>query len=235
MTSRRKGKRVVTPEGVRVLGKNANRDGSIYRQADGRWCATWWEPGRTRPRKATGKTREQAIERRAKRRTQAGLDLDKLRTVGSLAQWWLHNVQKPAVRPSSWAKAEDRLRRIVATLGDIQVVDLSYRVVTEWQARLGQVPLAPRTVRHHRQTLAQIVDEAVKMGMIVGNPMRTVDPPHAPDFEGVALERDEIQALIAASREHRLGAMVPLLFLRLLNAGRPRHVACHPLQLGGVE
>jgi hypothetical protein len=30
--------------------------------------------------------------------------------------------------------------------------------------------LAPRMVRHHRQTLAQVVDEAVKMGALVGNP-----------------------------------------------------------------
>jgi hypothetical protein len=45
------------------------------------------------------------------------------------------------------------------------VTQLDYRVVTEWQSALGRT-LAPRTVRHHRQTLAQIVDEAVKMGAL---------------------------------------------------------------------
>ena len=55
MAPRRKGKRVATPDGVRVLGKAGNREGSVYRQADGRWCATWWVPGAKRPRKATGK------------------------------------------------------------------------------------------------------------------------------------------------------------------------------------
>jgi hypothetical protein len=39
-------------------------------------------------------------------------------------------------------------------------------VITEWQARLAR-ELAPRTVRHHRQTLAQAVDEPVKMGALV--------------------------------------------------------------------
>jgi hypothetical protein len=34
-------------------------------------------------------------------------------------------------------------------------------VVTEWQAKLART-LAPRTVGHHRQTLAQVVDEAVQ-------------------------------------------------------------------------
>src|ERR1043166_7165392 len=105
MASRRKGKRVVTPEGVRVLGKNANREGSVYRQANGRWCATWWEPGRPRPPVAPGKTRDAATARRAQRQKEAGLVLNELRTVGALAEWWLHTVYKQRVRPSSWAKA----------------------------------------------------------------------------------------------------------------------------------
>ena len=213
MAARRKGKRVATPDGLRVFGKSANREGSVYRQADGRWCATWWVPGEKRPRKATGKTQQEAIDRRAKRREQAGLELGKLRTVGGLADWWLHNVHRQAVRPSSWAKAEDRVRKIKVTLGELPVTDLDYRVITEWQAALART-LAPRTVRHHRQTLAQVVDEAVKMGALVGNPVRSVKPLRVPDPDGVALDRGQTRALLAAVADHRLGAAVALLFLQ---------------------
>jgi integrase len=213
MAPRRSGKRVVTPEGVRVFGKNPNREGSVYRQADGRWCATWWVPGEKRPRKVTAKTQQEAIERRAKRRAAAGHDFGKLRTVGSLADWWLHNVHRQAVRASSWAKAEDRVRRIKTTLGELPLDELDYRAVTEWQAAIGR-DLAPRTVRHHRQTLAQIVDEAVKMGALVGNPVRSVKPLRVADAEGVALDRDQTRALLAAAGEHRIGAAVGLLFLQ---------------------
>jgi integrase len=210
---RRTGKRVATPEGLRVFGKAANGDGSVYRQADGRWRATWWVPGEKRPRSASGKTRQQAIDRRAARRKSAGLDRDGLGTVGALADWWLHNVYKQAVRPSTWAKADDRVRRIKATLGGLPVIELDYRKVTEWQAELGKT-LAPRTVRHHRQTLAQVVDEAVKMGALIGNPVRSVAPPKARDAAGVALEVDEIARLIEAAAGHRLGAAVAVLFLQ---------------------
>jgi hypothetical protein len=48
----------------------------------------------------------------------------------------LHNVHKQKVRPSSWAKAEDRVRRIKRMLGARPMEDLDYRVVTEWQAKL---------------------------------------------------------------------------------------------------
>jgi integrase len=169
--------------------------------------------GEKRPRAASGKTQQEAIERRARRREQAGLVFGELRTVGSLADWWLQNVHKHAVRPSTWAKAEDRVRRIKATLGELPVTQLDYCVVTEWQAALGRT-LAPRTVRHHRQTLAQIVDEAVTMGALVGNPVRAVKPVRVTDSAGVALEPDETRALLDAVGEHRLAAAVALLFLQ---------------------
>lgn len=214
MPPRRKaGKRMDTPEGVRVFGKAANGDGSVYRQADGRWRATWWVPGEKRPRRTTGNTKQEAIDRREKRRQQAGQDLGALTTVGKLAEWWLHNVHRHAVRPSSWAKAEDRVRRIKETLGELPVTDLDYRTVTEWQARLGR-KLAPRTVRHHRQTLAQVIDEAVKLGALTGNPVRSVKPLRVTESEGTALEPDEVKALLAAVADHRLGAAVALLFLQ---------------------
>lgn len=137
----------------------------------------------------TGQTQQQALERRVRRREEAGLDLGALRTIGSLADSWLHNVHRQAVRSSTWAKSDDRVRRIKATLGKLPVTELDYRVVTEWQASLVRT-LAPRTVRHHRQTLAQIVDEAVKLGALVGNPVRAVKPVRIAESTGVALEPD---------------------------------------------
>jgi integrase len=213
VASRRKGKRATTDDGVRIFNKNANREGSVYRQADGRWFATWWVPGEKRPRRVTGKTQQEAIERRTERREAAGQALGELQTVGRLADWWLHNVHKHAVRPSSWAKAADRVRRIKETLGELPVTELDYRIISEWQTAIGR-KLAPRTVRHHRQTLAQIIDEAVKMGALPGNPVRTVKPVRVPDSAGVALEADEARALLAATADHRLGAAVALLFLQ---------------------
>ena len=115
--------------------RRANSEGSVYRQADGRWCATWWVPGEKRPRKATGKTQQEAHRPAGQAAgSRRGTTSGALQTVGGLADWWLHNVHRQAVRPSSWAKAEDRVRRIKDTLGELPVIDLDYRAVTEWQA-----------------------------------------------------------------------------------------------------
>lgn len=136
-----------------------------------------------------------------------------LQTVGDLAHWWLHNVHRQAVRTSSWAKAEDRVRRIKTTLGSLPVSVLDYQAAAEWQAELLK-ELAPRTVRHHRQTLAQVVDEAMKLGQLPGNPVRTVTPPRVPESSEVALERQETWALLDAVGDHPLAAAVALLSLQ---------------------
>ena len=42
------------------------------------------------------------------------------------------------------------------------------------------------------------------MGALVGNPVRAVKPRRVTDSGGVALDRDEARALLAAVADHRL-------------------------------
>jgi hypothetical protein len=60
-----KGKRVRSAHGsFTVSGKASNVEGSLYREADGHWRATFRVPGESRPRRVRGRTREEALQRR---------------------------------------------------------------------------------------------------------------------------------------------------------------------------
>jgi integrase len=212
MAGKRRGKRAVAPDGsVMVHGRNPNGAGSVYQTKDGRWVASWHEPGRKYPRKATDKSRQGAIEKRSERMTQplAGEGI----TLEELADWWLHNVYKAAVSIDTWHKAEERLPRIKKTLGTTPVNSLRYDVLTEWQAGLLE-ELSPGTVRNYRQTMALILDEGVKRGFLQGNPMRTVAPPPRADNDRPALESAQVHLLVKVARTLRLGAAVVILFLQ---------------------
>jgi Phage integrase, N-terminal SAM-like domain len=162
MPRRPTGKRTVEADGrVRVHGKSANGEGSVYYASDGRWRATYWLAGERRPRTVTAKTREKAIARRAERLAEAEAETSlvpgrftRATTVGELSEWWLHNVQRHQVRASTFAKAEDRVRRIRTTLGEIPVSELRTEQLVTWQTELLD-GLAPKTVGHHRQTLCR--------------------------------------------------------------------------------
>jgi hypothetical protein len=66
MARKANGKRSVSRDGsVRVHGKASNGEGSVYLDADGSWRATYVAPGSARPKRVRGKTREEAIARRA--------------------------------------------------------------------------------------------------------------------------------------------------------------------------
>lgn len=214
------GKRSVTTDGViTVHGKASNGEGSVYFTADGRWRATYRVPGETRARTVSAATREKVTEKRAARLVELANQVSHLSSMSNktsieeLASWWLHNVQRHQVRASTWAKAEDRVRRIVATLGSIEVGSLKAEHIVIWQSQLLE-KLAPKTVGHHRQTLAQIMDQAVELGLANSNPVRRVKAPRIPPNVARALSVDEVHDLLTAAEPDRNAAAIALLFLQ---------------------
>lgn len=219
MPRRPNGKRVSTEDGsFEVRGKAANGEGSIYFDGS-RWRATYRLPGSSKAKVVSAATREKVLAKRAERLEAATAQLpetpamSRTTTVGELAAWWLHNIHRHQVRESSWSKAEDRVRRITSALGSLPVVDLNIEHVVRWQAKLLD-ELAPKTVSHHRQTLTQIFDQAIELGLIAGNPVRRVKPPKIPPTSTRALTSAESARIITAVAEDKFGAAVAMLFLQ---------------------
>lgn len=218
-----KGKRSKTADGsFTVNGKAANGEGSLYREADGAWRATYRVPGESRPRRVRGRTRDDALRRRAEAlthaleampRTPSTVALTGTSTIAELASWWLHNVAAIRVRPSSLGKYVDRVERITAWLGDVRVGSLRPEQVAAWQAELlGS--LAPKTVADTRATLRTIMAEAVNLGLTNANQVDRVRPPKARSSGRRALSADDARSLVAAAASDRLGAAVALLFVQ---------------------
>ena len=111
-------KRVTGPDGgTVVLRKNANGDGSVYWDAAGeRWRATWRDASGKR-RTVTGRTAQEAEERRAKRIASAGGDtLGADPTVAELAAWWLDVARAGHLRPNTRDSYRVQLDRVTAQI-----------------------------------------------------------------------------------------------------------------------
>ena len=219
-----KGKRVATAEGTfTVNGKAANGEGSIYRERDGTWRATYRVPGVARPRRVRGRTREETLRRRdealadalagAASPIPAGGALSGATTVDEFARWWLRNVAANRVRASSLGKYEDRVERIPAWLGDVELGALRPEHVATWQTEL-LTTLSAQTVAATRSTLRSIIEEAVNLDLISTNPVSRVRPPRVARPQRRALTAEQGRALVSAAASERLGAAVALLFVQ---------------------
>ena len=102
MARKANGKRSVSRNGsVRVHGKASNGEGSVYLDADGSWRATFVAPGSARPKRVRGKTREEAIARRAVKLEELcqiqSSTFHREATVAELAAWWRRRRQSADV------------------------------------------------------------------------------------------------------------------------------------------
>ena len=218
-----RGKRTNGPDGVRVTGKAANGEGSVYfDRANSLWIATYSVPGdvngagRPRIRKVSGPTRASVLDRRRERIAAAtavnGNTLRALTTVQDYCEWWLTVVQAPRVRPSSLQAF--RARVTYDRLGDLASMHLTEvrpQDVALWQQRL-LTSLAPKTVADSRTALAQVFDAALDHDLISANPVRRVKAPRVEHRVGRALSVDEVRRLVAATEGYRYGAVLAILY-----------------------
>ena len=219
MARKATGKRSVGRDGsVRVHGKASNGEGSVYLDADGSWRATYVAPGSARPKRVRGKTREEAIARRAVKLEELSQiqssTFHREATVAELAAWWLDVVARHRVRASTLGTYSQRVERITNTIGQLPARSLKPERIARWQSDLLKSGLASGTVADVRVTLHQVLEQAVIHELIASNPVDRVAAPKVVRGARRALVSEDARNLVGAASDDRLGAVVALLFVQ---------------------
>ncbi len=219
MARKANGKRSVSRDGgVRVHGKASNGEGSVYLDADGSWRATYVAPGSARPKRVRGKTREEAIARRAVKLEELSQiqssTFHREATVAELAAWWLDVVARHRVRASTLGTYSQRVERITNTIGQLPARSLKPERITRWQSDLLKSGLASGTVADVRVTLHQVLEQAVLHELIASNPVDRVAAPKVVRGARRALVSADARNLVESASDDRLGAVVALLFVQ---------------------
>ncbi|HXT91403.1 MAG TPA: hypothetical protein VN714_19285, partial [Trebonia sp.] len=176
-------------------GARPNREGKPWKRADGRWQARAYPPGGgidTRPRYVYGKTRREAIDKRAdlEAKLAQGLPEDPAQTVADAFARWLNVTLPQYVRAGRLAAStmdsyRDNARLHILSgrdgIGHIRLTELRADTVREWQDRLSRKPsgrqarktrdgrrdeprktLSPRTVAYCREILHKMIADAIR-------------------------------------------------------------------------
>ncbi len=198
--------------------RRGNGEGSIYKRADGTWCASITighdETGRRKRRYLYGRTKAEVLERLDETRANArsGVLAEPSRvTVGEYARNWLETVAKDRVRVTTLAN----YRRLVALhiaphLGGNRLNQIAPLHLQTWLATLERAGVSPMQRQAAHVLFKTILGHALKLGLIVRNPLDAVDKPRVGRKELQVLAADEIRVLLATARGHRLEALLVL-------------------------
>lgn len=171
------------PRKKKTRGRRANGEGSLYqRSSDGLWIYEITFPGESKPRYFSGKTAEQAIEKKeaALKTLYVNGFLPKKNkvTVGEWLDFWMNTYKVSDLTDTGRESYENEIKyRIKPHIGSILLADLRPLDIQQWINKLsiegrkdGKGGLAPKTVVRAFGVLRQALDKAVEQELIISNP-----------------------------------------------------------------
>jgi integrase len=188
--------------------RRGNKEGSIYKRKDGRWCAQASLNGRrlTHYAKSQRECREWLKE--IQDQIDEGLTIDGARaTLGEYLLQWLET-SKPSVRPKTWRQYSQIIRQhIVPDLGNIKLRDLRPdHIQAFYTAKLG-AGTGARSVRLIHAVLHRALAQALKWSLITRNPASVVDKPKLKRIEMNIWNAQQVRTFLEVIDEDRLEAL----------------------------
>jgi integrase len=188
-------------------------EGTVYRQADGKWVAEVQLPnnhlGRRRRRKRIATTRREAerLRRGLLADLEAGrIELDGSVTVTDWCETWLAGAARLTCKERTVAGYKYALDRwVLPHVGRYQLRHLHVGHIGTMQTSLMDAGLSVSTVRVARRVLSSALSHAVMSRHIAHNPVKDIRAPRYPDGERPMLEsftEEQARHLLAVCKDH---------------------------------
>jgi integrase len=209
------------------LTRRDNGQGSITQRADGRWqgCIRFTDAtGRRKRAYIYGRTKAEvrAKLRDASRRVEDGRNaLDAASTIGEYAAIWEAGPLAASDRKATtreWYVTQLRVN-VVPHLGTIRLDRLRPSHIEALMGTLRASGKSPSTARGIYTVIRQVLDVAVRDGLLATNPAAAVSRPRVDKQPARVMDTDETSMLLAAASGHRLHALLVLLAFTGLRRG----------------
>ena len=203
------------PRKKRAEGTRApNMTASIYEGSDGRWHGRVTmgvrDDGRPDRRHVSAKTESEVI--RKVRELEKDRDAGRVKRPGrgwTVEKWldhWLENIAAGSVRPKTYAGYQTTVRRhLIPGIGGHRTDRLQAEHIEKLYAAMRAKSLKAGTVHHAHRTLRAALNEAVRRGQIVKNPVLVARPPRLEEEEIEPFTVEEAQRILAIAAKRRNG------------------------------
>jgi integrase len=179
--------------------KRGNNEGSIYRLPSGRWCGQVTHDGHRQSKSFP--TQQECIEwvRKSRNQISDGMSYANTQvTFGEYLDGWL-TIKKAQRRYATWVHYNWLARGyIIPVLGNIKFKDLRAIHIQNLYNDLLKSGTGIPTIRKIHAVLNSALNQAVKQDVIMGNPVKKVDPPEKPEKEMVIITETQVSQLLVA-------------------------------------
>ncbi len=188
------------------MARRANGEGSIYKDAAGRWCVA--------PVLADGKrkvarcdSRQEASDRLRQfvaEREQGRLVAGPRQTVDQFAKGWLDEVVKPNLRPRSYRSYTGRINtHLPPTLGGLAITRLTGAHRQRLYANKAKAGTSQRTLNNLHFVIHRMLEHALRSRVVGRNVAEDIDPPRFERRELTPFTQAEIVELRTQMTGHR--------------------------------
>jgi integrase len=202
--------------------KRGNHEGSIYRRAsDGRWVAAISVEdalsGESLRKTKIARSREHARlllrELQAKYGTHAAVP--RKSSLQRIVDSWLASPAVKNLAEATQASYQDTMaRHVLPYLGKREVSEINALSIREWHQRMNLAGVGLRSMENAHAVLSSCLSDAMRLGMVTGNPCRSVPRPRPETEEIWPFSAEEQARILKAAEGHRLYAAF-LLGLRI--------------------
>jgi integrase len=186
--------------------RRGNKEGSIYKRKDGRWCAQVSVNGRRLTK--YGKTQTEVREwlKETISQVDSGIVVTP-QTLGEFLTAWLEAI-KPSIRPNTYTTYKVQIvHHITPDLGEIKLRDLRADHIQRFYAAKLESGTGRSTVRMCHAVLHRALENAVKWGLLTRNVCVAVDKPKAKKTEMSVWDAKQVGRFLQAAQGHRWEAL----------------------------
>ncbi|HTR34921.1 MAG TPA: site-specific integrase [Bryobacteraceae bacterium] len=196
------------------MAKRGQNEGSIFQRKDGRWVASLnlgWAEGRRVRKSYYGRTRSevQGLLTKALADLHEGLPiLNEKQTVSDYLSWWLHNITKSTIRPSTWTSYEELVRlHLRPAFEDVILTKLTPQHVRTFLNDKLNSGLSSRRVQYLHAVLRAALNAAIRDQLLHRNAAALVKPPRVTGKDVQPLTIKEARRFLDSIRGNRLEAL----------------------------
>jgi integrase len=189
-----------------VTKRRGNKEGSIYKRKDGRWCAQVSVNGKRLTK--YGKTQTEVREWLKETINQAdhGIAVTP-QTLGEFLPAWLEAI-KSSVRLNTYKTYRTLIvHHIIPDLGEIKLQELRPDHIQRFYTAKLESGASRSTVRMCHAILHRALDGAVKWGLLARNVCDAVNQPKAKQTEMSVWDPNQVAQFLQAAQGHRWEAL----------------------------